>query len=334
VPPDAMGPGPRQPKWNKVKLEFDTQFERGSSDLRYLMAFLILATVAGGAWAASIWSMYFAGGQTIVKVPEPGSPLETIDLGNGFYALLGAGGNITVSVGSDGILIVDTGIGSMGATVQHAVLTLGDPKEVRLVNTHAHGDHSGGNAEYVGLPAKLFLQDTTYNILRAKKETLALVTGLQTVTFDDRISFEFNGQDVELIHVPKAHTEGDLIAVFQPANIIATGDVFQTVGLPHLGPRSGGTLDGILNAEDKLMALSDTATKIVPGHGPIADRAVLADVKEDLQRTRDRLAWLKKMGVPRTLRVLFHPLRGWPAERQVEGDYENYWTGLAWDTLP
>ncbi|NND42734.1 MAG: MBL fold metallo-hydrolase [Silicimonas sp.] len=290
--------------------------------------------LAIGAWVWTIYSVYFAGGQTVVTRPSPADPIDVVPIVDGFYVLIGAGGNITVSVGDDGLLIVDTGYREMSPAIMSALKTLTDAPVARIVNTHAHNDHAEGNAALGQASTRTVAHLNTLESMMSLLGDPFSEEDFPTVTFEDRHVFQFNGQEVELIHAPQAHTNGDAIVIFRPANVIAAGDTFVSDGLPFFSLRSGATLDGHLAAQDLLLALADSETRIVPGHGELADRDLLAEVNGDLRGVRNRLATLKEWNVPRRLRVLFHPLAGWPRSKLTDGDWEKYWTSLVWDSLP
>lgn len=302
--------------------------------MRVLIAVAGLMLLAGAAWASTIWSVYFAGGRTEVLAAHPDEDIETFDLGSGIYVLHGAGGNVTVLTGPEGLLVIDTGLPRTSTKLADALAAISDDPVMHIINTHSHSDHAGGNAEIANDETQIFAHAAARTELRKQVGSLFTQGDLPTVVFEERHSFEFNGQEIHLIHVPGAHSNNDVVVTIQPANVIASGDAFMTTALPYLAVEQGASLDGHLSAQSILLALADENTRIVPGHGDISDRNDLVEVNEDLRNIRERLAWLKDMGVPRVARVFFHPLRGWPEERLTEGDWEKYWTSLAWDSLP
>ena len=302
--------------------------------MRIFLGILFVVIALGGFWAWTIWSVYLAGGESIIEEPGTDAPIETVRLDDGFNVLIGAGGNITVSVGRDGVLVVDTGYASMSPGVVAAIRALSDAAVIRIINTHSHGDHAGGNSAVAAEGADIIAHTNAKTEMTKLLGSEFTTADLPTFVFEERHSLEFNGQNIELIHAPGAHSNSDVVVVFQPANLIAAGDTLVTSGLPYLALELGASLDGHLAAQDLLLALSDEETRLVPGHGSVAGLVELIEVNRDLWRVRDRLAWLKDMGVPRQLRILFHPLRGWPKDRQEEGDWEKYWTSHAWDSLP
>ena len=300
---------------------------------RALIGVATLGCLAAAFWGWTIWSVYFAGGPSEFTEPQPGDPLEVIALADGFSLIKGAGGNITVMDGEDGLLIIDTGYKQMAPQVLATLREISETPLITIVNTHGHDDHSGGNVAIAGETVQIAAHSWTLSDVHSAYGAEFLGV-LPNVVVENRHEFEFNGQKIRLIHVPFAHTAGDIIAVFEPANIIVTGDAFYTNMLPYLSTRTGATIDGHLSAQTLIVALSDADTRIIPGHGDVTDRSGAAEVNRDLQRIRDRLAWSKRTGLPREAALLLHPLRGWPASRQLDGDWEKFWVGIVWETLP
>lgn len=302
--------------------------------MRIVAVVLGLLVLAGAFWAWTIWSVYFAGGKTDIRPPEDDAPIEVIDMGDGFSVLSGAGGNITLLEGEDAILLVDTGFPNMSAGVVAAVQSVSDKPVRFIINTHSHGDHSGGNAALAGPETEIIAHSIARDEMSAFLGAGVESEGIPTTVFDGSFSFEFADQTISLTHVPGAHSISDVLVEFQPANIIAAGDAFMTTGLPYLAVEQGASADGHLNAQAVLIALTNADTRIIPGHGDLADQSNLLEINSKLQRIRNRIKWLKDMGVPKKLRVLFHPVQGWPKELQSDGDWEKYWSALVWDSLP
>lgn len=301
---------------------------------RLIAAATLLLALFAVFWGWTIYSVYFAGGRTVLDRPEPSDGVDIVEITNGFHAIQGAGGNITVSVGADGVLVVDTGYREMSEAVIAAIRSVSNAKVVTIVNTHFHHDHAEGNSVVGETATETIAQENSLTHMKSLFGNPYTEADLPTLTFEDRHTFHFNGQDVELVHAPQAHTDSDAIVVFRPANVIAAGDTLMTDALPYFSLGTGATLDGHLAGQDLLLALADSQTHIVPGHGTLTNRETLIEIHDDLKAVRDRLATLKSWGVPRKARILFHPLAGWPKSRQLDGDWERFWTSIAWDSLP
>ena len=216
--------------------------------------------------------------------------IETQQLANGLYMLMGSGGNMALSTGPDGAVLVDTEYAPLNAKILAAVKAAGGGPVKFVVNTHWHGDHTGGN-EPLGKAGAQIIAHSNVRVRMSTEQFMAAfnqkippspAAALPTVTFPARASFHWNGHTVNVIHVDPAHTDGDSIVHFTNANVIHTGDTFVKDQYPFIDRSSGGTLDGIIEASEAVIARSDASTKIIPGHGDLANRS-------DIQRYHDML---------------------------------------------
>jgi cyclase len=222
-----------------------------------------------------------------------------IEGANGF-----AGGNIVASVGDDGVLLIDDGLMGVGPKLKAKVATL-SPKPIRFVlNTHWHGDHTGGNAFFGGTGPLLMAQDNVRKRLAVEqvmdfgghqmKIPPSPPAALPVVTFGEDATIHFNGDDLHAMHMPPAHTDGDVIVHFQKANVIHTGDVFVNQSHPIVDIDHGGRFQGLIAAADRILALCDDKTRVIPGHGPVGSKADVAAYKQMLVQMRDRVAKVMK----------------------------------------
>jgi cyclase len=198
------------------------------------------------------------------------------------YMLEGAGGNIGVTIGNDGIVIIDDQYAPLAPKIKEAVASLSD-KPIRFVlNTHWHGDHTGGN-EYFGEMAPLVSHDNVRKRLAEGSDTPgrkvepAPPGALPVVTFNDRLTIHLNGEEVRAIHLPHAHTDGDSAVWFTDSNVLHMGDVLFSGLFPFIDIDSGGSVDGVLAAFDKVVATVPADVKVIPGHGPLS---TLEDVQK------------------------------------------------------
>jgi glyoxylase-like metal-dependent hydrolase (beta-lactamase superfamily II) len=232
---------------------------------------------------------------TLKTTPVTGG-ISMIEGVNGF-----AGGNVGVSVGDDGVFIIDDEIAPMSAKLKAALAAL-SKKPVRfVVNTHWHGDHTGGDPAMAAAGAVIVAQDNVRKRVSVDQvrmfmghtmNTPALPTAaLPIITFGEDVTLHLNGDDVHVIHVAPAHTDGDSIVHFEKTNVIHTGDVV-TAAYPIIDVESGGRIDGFVAASDKILALANDTTKIIPGHGPVMTKADLVAYREMLVAVRDRVAKL------------------------------------------
>jgi cyclase len=204
-------------------------------------------------------------------------------LNRGVYMLTGSGGNIGVAVGDDAVFVIDDQFAPLTPKILAAIKAI-TPKPVRfIVNTHWHFDHTGGNENFGKMGVVIMAHDNVRKRMSKGQFIDALNTttpaapaiALPIVTFAEGVTFHINDDSVLVTHVPPAHTDGDAIIVFTKANVIHTGDTFHNAGLPFVDLSSGGSVHGIIGAADKVLAMSNAQTKIIPGHGPLADRARL-----------------------------------------------------------
>lgn len=251
---------------------------------RYLTAFAALAFLAAPAAAQRDLSA------VEVKVEK---------IAPGVAVLFGAGGNIGLSYGADGNIIVDDQYAPMSEKIAAAIATV-DPDPVRFViNTHWHGDHTGGNEAMGKRGAVIVAHDNVRRRMSTEQFIAALdsrvpaspVAALPVVTFEDGVTLHLNGDTLHLVHVADAHTDGDSLVHWQKANILHMGDTFfHKFSLPFIDLSSGGSVDGLIAAVDKGLAMSNESTRIIPGHGPVASRADLVAYRAMLADIRARVA--------------------------------------------
>lgn len=200
--------------------------------------------------------------------------IKTIPVAKNIYMLEGAGGNIGVSVGKDGILIVDDQFAPLAEKISAALQQLnpGEPKFV--LNTHHHGDHTGGNAAFAK-DATIISQSNAR--ARLASDSKIVPEAIPVITFDHTASVHFNGEEIKLLHVGPGHTNGDVIIHFTGANVIHMGDQYVSAGFPFVDFSSGGDLDGYIATQAAVLAQVTPETKIIPGHGPLATVQMLRD---------------------------------------------------------
>ncbi|MEH6789152.1 MBL fold metallo-hydrolase [Parasphingorhabdus sp.] len=204
-------------------------------------------------------------------------------LADGVAVLFGAGGNIGVSFGPDGTVLIDDQYAPLTGKIQAAVKDLGADPVKYLINTHWHGDHSGGNENLGAAGALIMAHDHVRERLvkGTDKVPPAAPAALPVITYHDGIKLHLNGDEVRVRHMKHAHTDGDSIVFWTKANVLHMGDLFfHKVTLPFIDLSSGGNARGILAAADKVLAMVDEDTKIIPGHGPVATKADLAAYRD------------------------------------------------------
>ncbi|MCK0108503.1 MBL fold metallo-hydrolase [Flavobacteriaceae bacterium S0825] len=208
--------------------------------------------------------------------------IKTIPVSNNVYMLVGQGGNIGVSVGDDGVFVIDDQFAQLTPKILAAIKKLSDKSIQFVVNTHYHGDHTGGNANMEKAGAKIIAHDNVYKRLSEGKTT----EGLPVITFNDKLSVHMNGEQVLVFHVDNAHTDGDAMLYFTESNVLHTGDNYFHKRYPYIDVNSGGSIDGYIDAVKMALMVIDENTKIIPGHGDLSNKAEYAAFLEMLTKLR------------------------------------------------
>jgi len=231
--------------------------------------------------------------------------IKTTDLGDNVYMLEGQGGNITVAVAKNGIIMVDGQYAPLHDKIKAAISTISNLPVKYLINTHFHGDHTGGNEAFArdgativsDVNVKNRLAEGTSNGLTGAKTPPAALGALPTKTYaGGMLKIRLPGRVADLKHIANAHTDGDTYVWFKTANVLSTGDTFTNGRYPNIDFANGGNIKGMIAAADAYLKLTNAKSRIVPGHGPIADKAALAEYRTMLVTARDRMAALVKEG--------------------------------------
>jgi glyoxylase-like metal-dependent hydrolase (beta-lactamase superfamily II) len=208
--------------------------------------------------------------------------IKAIHVAKNIYMLEGSGGNIGVSVGPDGILIVDDQFAPLAGKIEVALKQLNPGKLKFVLNTHYHGDHTGGNAHF-GREAHIIAHTNVRKRLGGERDPNK--SGLPIITFDESLHVHFNNEEIRLIHVPPAHTDSDSIIYFTGANVIHFGDTFFSGRFPNIDLAGGGDVRGyIRNVEDAIRKVPADA-KLIPGHGPLSTIKELKEFRAMLVET-------------------------------------------------
>jgi glyoxylase-like metal-dependent hydrolase (beta-lactamase superfamily II) len=218
--------------------------------------------------------------------------------------IIGAGGNIGVSAGDDGVVIIDDQYPQISDKVRAAVAAISSKPIRFVINTHWHGDHTGGNEALGRAGVVIVAQDNVrkrmsveqINELWKRTTPPSPAVALPIVTFGDSVTFHVNGDEAHVVHLPAAHTDGDAYVFFEQANVLHTGDLLFNGGYPVIDVASGGSLSGLIAAEDRLLQVVRPDTKIIPGHGPLATPADLKAERDMLALVRERVAPMVKAG--------------------------------------
>lgn len=229
--------------------------------------------------------------------------IKTTKISSNFSTLEGSGGTIGVLSGPDGVLMVDAQYAQLTDKIVAAIKQI-TPSPIKfLINTHVHGDHTGGNENLGKMGVAIFSRDQLRQRLanpapaaNGTPGTPAPAAALPVVTYDQKITFHLNGEDVEAIPIRAAHTDGDTLVRFVKNDVLMTGDYFRSLGYPNIDRANGGTLQGMIDGLAATIALSGPSTKIIPGHGEMVNRAGLTAHRDMIIAIRDKVAPLVKQG--------------------------------------
>jgi len=228
--------------------------------------------------------------------------IKPIKVADGIWMLEGAGGNIGVSVGEDGVLLIDDQFAPLTEKILAAVRKITDKPIRFLFNTHWHGDHTGGNENLGRAGLLIVAHDNVRTRLLTDQETLlgknpALAkVGLPVITFDNTVTYHINGETITAYHIAPAHTDGDSIVRFKNANVVHTGDVFAAWRYPYVDTINGGSMQGIVKAMDDLIPTLDDNTKVIPGHGALAGKKDVIAYRNMIATVGARVEALVKQG--------------------------------------
>ncbi|MGQ8366619.1 MBL fold metallo-hydrolase [Glaciecola sp. 1036] len=234
------------------------------------------------------------------------------------YMLTGAGGNIGVSAGDDGLLIIDDQYAPLADKIAAELKSISDMKTKYVVNTHYHGDHTGSNAFFHENQGATIFAHENVRIRLASAED-ADQQSLPVITYKDGIKFHINGDTAHVFHLPSAHTDGDSAIWFEKANVLHTGDIFFNGMFPYVDLGAGGDVEGYIEAIKVLLAKIDPTTKIIPGHGKLAN-------KQDLMRFVDMIEQTHQY-------VQAQKAKGMSEAEVVEAGLEEKWKSWAWQFI-
>ena len=251
-----------------------------------------IATAAVGLYVAAALAQ-----QNFDKVE-----IKATKVSGNVWMLEGAGGNIGVLVGEDGVLLVDDQYAPLTERIVAAVKKISDKPIRYLVNTHWHGDHTGGNENLGKMGVQIVAHDNVRTRLLTEQATLLgknpaqPKVALPIITFDNTVTYHINGETMHVYKVPPAHTDGDVFVRFKNAKVVHTGDVFAGYRYPYVDTINGGSVAGILKAVDELIPTLDEDTKVIPGHGPLSTKKDVIAYRNMIAAVDARVAALAKQG--------------------------------------
>src|SRR5215510_12897496 len=224
--------------------------------------------------------------------------IKTTKITEKFYTLEGQGGMIGALIGPDGVFLVDTQFAPLTEKIVAAVKKISPGPIKFIVNTHVHGDHTGGNENFAKLGAVIFSRDQLRARLARPAGNAAppAAAALPVVTYDGPVNLHMNGEDIHLIPIRSAHTDGDTLVHFPGLDVLMTGDYYRSIQYPNIDRANGGSLNGMIEGLGTTIGLAGPNTKIIPGHGPTVDRTAVIAHRDMILVVRDRVASLVKQG--------------------------------------
>jgi cyclase len=256
----------------------------------------------------TLFALSFAALATVAyaQAPQPDFSkveIKTTKISNNFYTLDGQGGTIGVLVGPDGIFMVDSQFAPLSQKIAAAIHQISDKPIRFMVNTHVHGDHTGGNENFAKMGVTIFSRDELRWRLahpspgaNGAPGAPAPAVALPVVTYEGPVTFHLDGEEVQLIPIHRAHTDGDTLVHFVNNDVLMTGDYYRSIQFPNIDRVNGGSLDGMIEGLGMTIGLAGPNTKIIPGHGPMVDRAAVIAHRDMVLAIRDKVNALVQQG--------------------------------------
>jgi cyclase len=277
--------------------------------------------------------------------------IVTTKLADNFYVLTGSGGaapgadasggRVGFLTGPDGVFMVDAKFAPLTAKIVAAVKQVAGNEPIRfVVNTHVHGDHTGGNENFGKMGVTLIARDELRHRLmypnpgaNGAPGTPEPAAGLPVITYEGHMGIHMDGEDIQLFAIPSAHTDGDTLIFFPNANVIMSGDFFRSVGYPNIDRANGGSLNGMLDGLALLIGMAGPDTKIAPGHGPVVTRAEVMTQRDIILAVRDRVAKMIAQGMTEEQVVAAHPTAEFDAKVSKIGTTQDRFVRQVYEEL-
>jgi cyclase len=262
--------------------------------------------------------------------------IQTTQLASNFYRFEAVGpalvGNAGILTGPDGVFMVDAQFPQLTDKLMAAIKKVSDGRIRFLVNTHHHGDHTSGNPNFGMMGATILARDELRAHLASGNNPMA-PAGLPVITYRGPVTVHMNGEDVQLIPVPNAHTDGDTMVYFPKADVLMVGDFYRSIQYPNVDRASGGSVKGVMDGLNAVMALAKPTTKIVPGHGPVVDKTAVAAHLDLVTTIRTRVSALIAQGKSQEEVIAAKPLADLDARVQQAGTTGDRFLGQVYADL-
>lgn len=262
--------------------------------------------------------------------------MKTTEITPRIYMLEGSGGNIGVFKGDETVFIIDDQFAPLTSKIKTAVAEITSKPIAFVVNTHYHGDHSGGNENLEADGAMIVAHENTRKKLEADqlakmaedKNAAAKLKGLPKITFSKSMNFNFSGEEIRMVYFGEAHTSGDILVHFVTSNVMHTGDIFVRYGFPYIDIASGGNINGMIANMDQIIALANNQTVIIPGHGQLAKKQDMIDFNNMLKTIRNRVQSGINAGLNLEQIKATNPTEGYPDSNRKDSFLEGIYGAL------
>ncbi|MCP3904974.1 MAG: MBL fold metallo-hydrolase [Planctomycetes bacterium] len=280
-------------------------------------------------------------GATAINQDFDDVTIKPTRVADGIYMLEGRGGNIGVCAGADGVFMIDDQFAPLTDKILAAVGTISDAPVKFVVNTHWHGDHTGGNENLGEGGAVIVAHENVRKRMSSEQFTKVFDRrtppspkgALPVVTFADAVTFHWNDEELHVFHVAHAHTDGDSIIHMKKANVVHMGDILFNGMYPYIDVSAGGSIEGVIAAVDRVLRFCNEHTRLIPGHGPLATPDDLRRYRAMLVNARGRIGRLVADGVSRDAVVAARPTRSLDDEWGGGFMKPDMWVGLVYDGM-
>jgi glyoxylase-like metal-dependent hydrolase (beta-lactamase superfamily II) len=267
--------------------------------------------------------------------------IKTNKLSDNFYTLDGAGGTIGVLTGPDGVLMVDAQFAPLSDKIAAAIKQLSGGQPIKyLINTHVHGDHTGGNENFAKMGATIIARPELRNRLahpnpgaNGQPGMPAPAAALPIINYNGNLNIQMDGEEVRVFAIPRAHTDGDTMVQFVNNDAIMTGDWYRSVQFPNIDRANGGSLRGLEDAMARVIAMCDANTKVIPGHGAMVDRAALMEHRDVIMGVHRKVAALIKQGKSQDEVIAAKPAAEYESKIKDVGMTEDRFVGQVYAEL-
>jgi len=267
--------------------------------------------------------------------------IKTNKISDNFYTLDGQGGTIGVLTGPDGVLMVDAQFAPLSDKIAAAIKQLSGGQPIKyLINTHVHGDHTGGNENFAKMGATIIARPELRNRLahpnpgaNGQPGTPAPAGALPVINYNGNLTIQMDGEEVRVFAIPRAHTDGDTMVQFVNNNVIMTGDWYRSIQFPNIDRANGGSLRGLEDAMARVIAMCDANTKVIPGHGATVDRAALMEHRDVIMGVHRKVAALVKQGKSQEEVVAAKPAAEFASRIKDAGMTEDRFVGQVYAEL-